>query len=81
MKLQPLSPMIGFQAVQPAYAPLFSAASVASPASFHAARPPPSLLDCFPGLGGDGLRVSWAHAVNSRARLAAALRGASCLPA
>jgi len=30
-------------------------------------------LDYFPGLGGDGLRISWAHAVNSRSKLNAAL--------
>lgn len=80
MKLQPLSPMIGFQcspAVQPVYGrggPLFAPAPPS--AGFH--RPPllpPHILDYFPGLAGDGLRISWAHAVNSRSRLNAALMG------
>ncbi|XP_022239977.1 protein FAM151B-like isoform X1 [Limulus polyphemus] len=33
-----------------------------------------SLLEYFPETNGDGLNVSWAHAVNSKGRLAAALR-------
>ncbi len=36
--------------------------------------PPPNLVDYFP-INGDGLRLSWAHAANSRAKLNAALRG------
>lgn len=91
MKLQPLSPMIGFQcspSVQPVFGrgPIFSShvvghhvpvvSSVPSN-GFHTRPPisPPSILDYFPGLGGDGLRVSWAHAVNSRSKLNSALIG------
>lgn len=35
----------------------------------------PSLVDYFPQAAGDGLKVVWEHAVNSRQRLAMALRG------
>jgi hypothetical protein len=78
MKLQPLSPMIGLgysTAVQPVYgSPIFSPTPPS--AAFH--RPsllPPHILDYFPGLAGDGLRITFAHAVNSRSRLSAALMG------
>ena len=88
MKLQPLSPMIGFQcspSVQPVYgrSGLYSSSGhqVVAPApqnAFH--RPPilpPNILDYWPGLGNDGLHVSWAHAVNSRSKLNDALIGES----
>lgn len=73
MKLQPLSPMItGFSpSVQPVYGrPLFSSSH-----SHHHRQSvqSPNLLDYFPGLSGDGLGISWAHAVNSRNRLTSAL--------
>lgn len=43
---------------------------------YHSRAPilPPNLVDYFP-ISGDGLRLSWAHAANSRAKLNAALRG------
>lgn len=89
MKLQPLSPMIGFQcspSVQPVFGrgpTIFSSnghvpvVTSASSNGFHSRPPitPPNILDYFPGLGGDGLRVSWAHAVNSRSKLNSALMG------
>lgn len=80
--------MIGFQcspAVQPVYgrSGLYSSPGhqVVAPApqnAFH--RPPilpPNILDYWPGLGNDGLHVSWAHAVNSRSKLNDALIGES----
>lgn len=36
---------------------------------------PPTIVDYFPQVCGDGLKVVWEHSVNSRARLALALRG------
>lgn len=89
MKLQPLSPMIGFQcspSVQPVFGrgpTIFSSnghvpvVTSGSSNGFHSRPPitPPNILDYFPGLGGDGLRVSWAHAVNSRSKLNSALMG------
>jgi len=49
-----------------------------SAASLFGHRPaitPPNLLDYFPGLNNDGLRVTWFHAANTRAKLHAALQG------
>ncbi|CAN8027753.1 unnamed protein product [Ixodes persulcatus] len=36
---------------------------------------PPTIVDYFPQANGDGLKVIWEHAVNSKARLSSALRG------
>lgn len=81
--------MIGFQCsatVQPVFgrSPLFPANSHAvtahAPTNGYHARPsiaPPNLLDYYPGLAGDGLRITWAHAVNSRSKLNAALMSKS----
>ncbi|KAI2811240.1 hypothetical protein RDWZM_003902 [Blomia tropicalis] len=45
-------------------------------AAFHQNRGPmsPNLIDYFP-LNGDGLRLNWAHAVNSRSKLIQAISG------
>jgi len=77
--------MIGFQCsatVQPVFGrtSLFlPSPQSSSPSSGFQARTaslsPPNILDYFPGLGGDGLRISWAHAVNSRPLLNQALMG------
>lgn len=78
--------MIGFQCpatVQPVFGrtPLFPASpqQPSSPSSGYQARQaslsPPNLLDYFPGLAGDGLRLNWAHAANSRSLLNQALMG------
>ncbi|RWS13144.1 DUF2181 domain containing protein-like protein [Dinothrombium tinctorium] len=74
--------MIGFQCsatVQPVFgrSALFpTPPHQASPASGYS-RPstvlPPNLLDFFPNAGGDGLRIKWAHAINSRHQLSSAL--------
>ena len=74
MKLQPLSPMItGFSPVsqvQPVYGrPLYTSSHAHHRPSIN----PPNLLDYFPGLSGDGLGITWSHAVNSRNRLVSAL--------
>lgn len=73
--------MIGFQCSAAISQPcigrtLFPAAPTHQPSGYHSRGPiaPPSLLDYF-SVNGDGLRVTWAHAVNSRAKLNAALRG------
>ncbi|KAI1289167.1 Uncharacterized protein HDE_08759 [Halotydeus destructor] len=81
-------PMLGFQCsatVTPVFgrSPLFTGSSVPSvPTGAHhhyQSRPspisPPSVLDYYPGLSGDGLRITWSHAVNSRSKLNAALMG------
>ena len=77
--------MIGFQCsatVQPVFGrtslfPPTSQSSSPSPGFQARTAPfsPPNILDYFPGLGGDGLRVSWAHSVNSRPLLNQALMG------
>lgn len=36
---------------------------------------PPTIVDYFPQAKGDGLNILWEHAVNSKSRLAGALRG------
>ncbi|XP_067135400.1 protein FAM151B-like isoform X2 [Centruroides vittatus] len=40
---------------------------------------PPNLLDYFPEAKGDGLRISWAHGVNSKVRLSSALKGSAMI--
>ncbi|RWS29177.1 DUF2181 domain containing protein-like protein [Leptotrombidium deliense] len=73
--------MIGFQCsatVQPVFgrSALFPAPHQASATSGYS-RPstvlPPNLLDYFPNATGDGLRIKWAHAVNSRHQLTSAI--------
>lgn len=52
--------------------------TVPVPSSHHRSSivaTPPNILDYYPGLGGDGLRISWYHAANSRSSLHAALTG------
>jgi len=65
-----IQPCIGRAALFPTHQPSASA-------GYHPRAPitPPNLLDYFPGVGGDGLRLTWAHAANSRAKLSAALTG------
>ena len=78
--------MLGFQCsttvTQPILGrPIFPTSGPGPAVAFHAPRPQPppmslspSLIDYFP-LNGDGLKLNWAHAVNSRTKLAQALAG------
>lgn len=80
------NPMIGFQCsttitqpclgrtIFPSSGPHPNAPNVA----FHnRAQISPNLIDYFP-LNGDGLRLNWAHAVNSRSKLMVAIAGKFC---
>lgn len=78
--------MIGFQCSttisQPCIGRTIFPASAAHPnaasnvaAAFHSrTQLSPNLIDYFP-LNGDGLRLNWAHAVNSRSKLMSSIRG------
>lgn len=75
--------MIGFQCSttisQPCIGRTIFPSSAAHPnapnVAFHTrAQISPNLIDYFP-LNGDGLRLNWAHAVNSRSKLMSAIRG------
>lgn len=54
-----------------------AAAAAAAAVAFHnRVQLSQNLIDYFP-LNGDGLRMNWAHAVNSRAKLMSTIRGKS----
>lgn len=75
--------MIGFQCsatVQPVFgrSPLYTSSPQQTSSGYQSrssSLSSPNLLDYFPAIANDGLRLSWAHGVNSRSLLNQALMG------